>query len=295
MNLAISTSGEALRDTFRAWHAERDVIDSQLSESLAALAAYQSHLDQWQQQLARDRDELAAAHDQLERNRVEAQSAQDQLERERNELRAAKERSASEWNELRGARGTIERERDELRAERNQLERDRAAVEQGHVTASSTLAAELNAARDKIGALTTSLLSRTEELRTLDNRRAEAATELELARARERELRAAMSELKRSSEQEKSHWTEELRQLHELLQRRVETPTAEERVAPAAEQPAATIRSQPANAAQTQSTTGGGGTHGIRRENPVLGSIVQQFDKLRQQRASDRNSGSKSR
>jgi len=157
------------------------------------------------------------------------------------------------------------------------------------------LTAELNAARDKIGALTTSLLSRTEELRTLDNRRAEAATELELARARERQLSAAMNELKRSSEQDKSHWTEELRQLHELLQRRVETPTAEERIAPAAEQPAATSRSQQANTSQQTQSTTGGGTHGIRRENPVLGSIVQQFDKLRQQRASDRNSGSKSR
>jgi hypothetical protein len=43
-----------------------------------------------------------------------------------------------------------------------------------------------------------------------------------------------------------------------------------------------------------RSTSSSGGAHVIPRENPVLGSIVQQFDKLRQQRASDR-SGNKSK
>ena len=93
----------------------------------------------------------------------------DQLQRERDDLARQRSRLESDWNDLRNARGKIEQERDGLRAERNQFERDRAAAEKGHATNSATLTAELNAARDKISALTTSLLDRTEELRTLDN------------------------------------------------------------------------------------------------------------------------------
>lgn len=383
MTAAPSTNGNAIRDTFRSWHAERDAIETELGESLSALAAYQSHLDEWQQQLARERDELRAAteqfersrsdagatcneidrtrdelraaqdenersHEQLqaaraliERDREELRSARDQvaldrdvtdttrselererseltvahvefardrdgleaarsqferdrsesqtvldlLERERNELRIDKEQLDSDWNELRGARGKIEQERDELRAARNQLDRDRAAADKGQFEASATLTAELNAARDKIGALTTSLLSRTEELRTLDNRRAEVVTELELARAREKELKAALDEFKRTAEQERSHWKEELKHLRELLERRVETNAADERFVPTTEQLAAPAHAQPA----------GAGTHATSRENPVLGSIVEQFDKLRQQRANDRQSVTKTR
>jgi chromosome segregation ATPase len=211
----------------------------------------------------------------------------DQVERERNELRSAKEKLESDWNELRGARGKIEKERDEMRVARNQLERDRAAAEKGEFEASATLSAELNTARDKISALTTSLLSRTEELRTLDSRRAEAATELELARAHEKELKTALEEHKQRTEQEKVHWNEELRHLHELLERRADVTAAEERITQGMEQPAPVATPQPAAGSTTAQAAA--------RANPVLGSIVQQFDKLRQQRASDRHSANKSR
>ena len=130
MTLAPPLNGEAIRDTFQAWYAERDSLEAQLNDSLSALAAYQSHLDAWQQQLARERDELRIA--------------------------------------------------------REQIECDRAATEKSQSESSSAMVTELNAAREKITALTTLLLNRTEELRTLDNRRAEIQTELELSRAREK-------------------------------------------------------------------------------------------------------------
>src|SRR5712671_1572341 len=150
MTLTSTISGDAIRQTFQAWNAERDSLDSELSESLAALEAYQNHLDTWHQQLAREREELQNARGQFER--------------------------------------------DQLSADKNQSE------------ASAATISELHAAREKISALTTLLLNRTEELRTLDNRRAEAQTELELARARERELTAALDDQKRSVEQERAHW-----------------------------------------------------------------------------------------
>ncbi len=61
MTLAPALSCDAVRETFRAWNAERDSLDSELSESLVALEAYQLHLDTWQQQLARERGELQSA------------------------------------------------------------------------------------------------------------------------------------------------------------------------------------------------------------------------------------------
>ena len=145
---------------------------------------------------------------------------------------------------------------------------------------------ELNEARDKITALTTLLLTRTEELRALDNRRAEVQTELELSRAREKELKVALDEHKRSVEQERSQYAEELHQLREVLERQLESPAAEVQHAPAAEQAAPV--SQPPAAPVTRPQPTGGAARVIPRENAVLGSIVEQFGKLRQQRATDR-------
>jgi chromosome segregation ATPase len=232
-----TVNADAIRETFREWNAERDSLDAELSESLAALEAYQLHLDTWQQQLARERDELQNAREQFERDRLSAET------------------SLSE--------------------------------------SSAATITELHAAREKITALTTLLLNRTEELRTLDNRRAEAQTELELARARERELRAALDEQKRSVDDERSQWADELKHLREVIERQLDAPAVEEAIA-AVELPAPLPQAPPAAAAPTNKTPSGG-TQSQPRDNPLLGSIVEQFGKLRQQRAVERQSQNKQR
>ncbi|MEX0610931.1 MAG: hypothetical protein WD738_11465 [Pirellulales bacterium] len=209
---------EAVRGAFRQWRAQQEPLAAELSESLTALSAYQSHLDAWQRQLAVERDEL----------------------------RQARERFATE----------------------------RAAAEKSQAQSFAEISTELNAARDKIGSLTSALLARTEELRALDGRRAEVATELELARAREKELRATLEELRQSREQEELKWAEELRHLRELLEQRMEESSLE----------------------QAQTTNWWQADGGSRMaDNPVLGSIQEQFGKLRQQRASDRPALKKAR
>jgi chromosome segregation ATPase len=246
-----STAAIADRETvlasFRGWQAEQQSLDAQLAESLAALAAFQSHLDSWQQQLSAERDELRTSREDLERNRKS------------------------------------------LEVDRTALEHDRAAAEKLQAAPSPEILAELNAARDKIAKLTTSLLERTEELRTLDGRRAEFTTELELARAREKELSHSLDEQKRTFEQERAKWSQELHHLHELLERRVETIPVP---APASiEQPQPTKSAgerPPAPAPETKHKTQVTVT-------PVLGSIVEQFGKLRQQRANDRQAVRKTR
>jgi predicted nucleic acid-binding Zn-ribbon protein len=224
MTLATALNCETIRETFRAWNAERESLDSGLSESLAALEAYQLHLDGWQQQLARERNELQSA--------------------------------------------------------REQFERDRSASDKIHAESSTSAIAELHAAREKITALTTLLLSRTEELRTLDNLRAEVQTELELSRARERELQSAIDDQKRSTEDERTEWAEELKQLRDLFQSQLEATVVDES--------AVTVqRHPPAHVPPT--------SNGSPRENPLLGSIVEQFGKLRQQRADERQTHTRQR
>jgi hypothetical protein len=58
MTDAILLERESIQATFREWQSEQDALDAELSESLAALSAFQSHLDSWQQQLARERESL---------------------------------------------------------------------------------------------------------------------------------------------------------------------------------------------------------------------------------------------
>ena len=208
---------EAIRGRFQQWRAQQEPLAAELSESLAALAACQSHLDAWQQQLVREREELGAARDRFAIEQAEAEKSQAQ--------------SVAETT------------------------------------------AELHAAREKIASLTAALLARTDELRVLDRRRAEVVTELELARAREKEFNTKLEELKQAREQERLQWADELRHLRELVERRLETSDVE-RHAAAAEYPPAT-RSPVEHVTRPSNS-------------PVLGTIVEQFGKLRQQRALDR-------
>jgi DNA repair exonuclease SbcCD ATPase subunit len=187
----------------------------------------------------------------------------------------------------------LARERDDLQNAREQFERDRLSAEKSHSESSAATITELHAAREKITALTTLLLSRTEELRTLDNRRAESQTELELARARERELKAALDEHKRSVDDERSQWAEELKHLREVVERQLEAPAIEEAIA-AVELPVPLPQESPAPAAPTNKTPSGG-AQPQPRDNPLLGSIVEQFGKLRQQRAVERQANNRQR
>jgi septal ring factor EnvC (AmiA/AmiB activator) len=55
--------------SFREWQEEQELLDAQLAESVAALDAYQAHLDNWQQELVREREELRQLRAAIERDR----------------------------------------------------------------------------------------------------------------------------------------------------------------------------------------------------------------------------------
>jgi chromosome segregation ATPase len=220
MSAATLIDHQRVRDQFEQWQVGQLSIDAELNESLAALSAFQSHLEAWQQELAREREELRAA--------------------------------------------------------RERMGHDQANAEQGQAR-TAELTAELTASRDKVGALTTMLLSRTEELRVLDNRRAEMTTELELSRAREKELKIALDDIKQSRESERQQSAEETRHLRELLQRRLENMDASYR-----EEVAGVTRNNP-KAPESPDT------------QAVFSSVMEQFGKLRQQRAQAGNALKKGR
>ncbi|HEX2475990.1 MAG TPA: hypothetical protein VHK01_14665 [Lacipirellulaceae bacterium] len=157
----------------------------------------------------------------------------------------------------------LAKEREGLRQAREGLEKERAPAEPG---------SELAEAREKISALSASLLTRTEELRQMDERRSQLASELEMNQAREKELVAALDEQKRTLEQERAHRAEELRNLERL------TGSADPAAQPNSDKAIASLEQSGRSAANS----------GQINENPVLGSIVEQFGKLRKQRAQDR-------
>jgi chromosome segregation ATPase len=210
----IAVDRESVQHSFREWQAEQTLLDAQLAESVAALDAYQSHLDAWQQELARERDELR-------------------------QLRAAIER-----DELNGG------------VPNEQL---------------AQVAKELDDARQKITSLTAALLARTEELRDLDHQRGDANVELVRAKSREQELTAQLAAKQHTTELERHQWEKELAQLREQLQRATESPTA-----------AADIhRGEPGRNCQSKSEP-------RTQASPVLGTVMEQFGKLRQQRSMNR-------
>ncbi len=75
---------DAVQDCLRQWSEEQESLESQWGESLAALEAYQAHLDHWQQELAQERDALQQAHEELQQN----SKSKDRLEERLNKVTA---------------------------------------------------------------------------------------------------------------------------------------------------------------------------------------------------------------
>jgi chromosome segregation ATPase len=232
-NNALALDRETLQESFHQWQAEQELLDAEWSESLAALVAFQSHLDAWQQELGQEREEL--------------------------------QRARQEW------------------------ERDRTLADKDREQSSAQAAAHLADARDKIAQLTEQLLSRTEELRDIDQHRAELSTELELARAQAKELAADLEEQRRTLEHERAASAEQSQHLRDLLDLHAERPSSRREEGDIS----SGAKAEPANA-KPRKAAGNNGAVKRPTDSPVLGSIVAQFGKLQQQRASDRQSGKKS-
>src|SRR5882724_2226167 len=81
--------------SYRDWQAEQAVLDSQLVDSVAALEAYQSHLDGWARELARERDDLQRTREALDREKVVDGTRHEKMERFEQELYDARAKITS--------------------------------------------------------------------------------------------------------------------------------------------------------------------------------------------------------
>ena len=209
----VAVDREIVEHSFREWQQEQSLLDAQLAESVAALDAYQSNLDSWQQDLVRERDELRHLREAFARDQSGAGASDEQL---------------------------------------NQLTKD------------------LDVSREKIASLTSALLARTEELRELDRQREEANAESALARARDLELTAQLAAQQQSIEAERQQWENRTTHEHDIVSRAVEQAATNHHGESVRNSP---VKPEPRRAA-----------------SPVLGSVMEQFGKLREQRSMNRPS-----
>jgi len=208
----VAVDRDIVEHSFRAWQEEQTLLDAQLAESVTALDAYQSHLDAWQQDLVRERDELRQLRDTAECDQTGAGVGREQIEH---------------------------------------------------------LNKELEDSRAKVSSLTAALLSRTEELRDLDRQRESANAELALARAREQELVAALAARQPPDDVPRHPAENHSNHQPEAIDQAVEQATSAEHG-----ESATSLRAKP---------------EPRRSASPVLGSVMEQFGKLRMQRSMKSN------
>lgn len=184
---------------------------------------------------------------------AELAAAQSDVDREFDESVAALEAYQSHLDHCQAA---LAAERASLEEERATLEAERQRLNETPVSEEAQLA-ELGEARKLISELRDLLLERTEELRRSDNKRSELVSELQQARSRQLELEKHVEVEKSQHLEQQLRWTEEFQRVSELLENRTGSKTESGK----------------------ESTA-----------DPVLGSIMAQFGKLRRQ-AADRRAG----
>lgn len=176
-------------------------------------------------------------------------------------------------------------ERAELAKAREAFELEQRAAAEAAKAASTNIEAELLAARERAAEATASLSARTEEVQVLEARQAELTTDLQSACDRENQVKKSLDEAQHLLEEERLQRAEEVRALREALEQRPESgePAAGHSAAASAAKPVLGLP----RATNTNRDRSSGGA--------VLGSIVEQFGKLRQQRAVDRDASRKAR
>jgi septal ring factor EnvC (AmiA/AmiB activator) len=181
-------------------------------------------------------------------------ATQSEVDRDMNESVAALEAYQSHLDhlqaELAAERAELDEQHASLAAERQRL----AEMPAGYGNQEEQLA-ELGEAKKLISELRDLLLERTEELRRSESKRAELVSELQLGRSRQLELEKNHEAEKSQHLEQQLRWTEEFQRVSELLE----------------------VRSR-----------GEGNASAGASSDPVLGSILAQFGKLRRQAADRR-------
>ena len=158
----------------------------------------------------------------------------------------------------------LAREREELRQLREAVEHDQAPGSTGNEQI-ELLNQELRESREQVSSLTMALQTRTDELRELECQRETIEAELALVRGREQELEAAVAAQQSGSDTQTHHGNQHQAAFDKAVE-------------------------QAAAANQGEAVKSGTAKVEPRRgASPVLGSVMEQFGKLREQRSLNRS------
>jgi chromosome segregation ATPase len=113
---------ECVASSFREWQEEQLRLDAQLAESVAALDAYQSNLDNWQQELVREREELRQLRADLQRAQAARGGDSQQLAALTTELESSRGEVARLQSDLAAAQSREQELNDALTAQQQPAE-----------------------------------------------------------------------------------------------------------------------------------------------------------------------------
>jgi chromosome segregation ATPase len=294
---------EQLRNCFAEARSERDQLEESIERSLENIQALQRRLCHWQIELCDSRDELKGEQARLAREaeearrREQAQSAEiNRLEQELAGARDALSRQTSteeqfetlnqqQQDEMRRLREEYDKLKhlqnetlQELSAERQTSHDLRAALEAAHEGITVELEARLKVINDELASTRGDLNQRNEVVHGLEQERTALETELELVRARAAELTDALDRERKQMAEDRAEWSSELKQLRRLLERQARLTA----------NPSAIVDLHAAPAAEADDIRPINGSKTPRRDDPVVGSVLAQFDRIRQQRVAAR-------
>jgi hypothetical protein len=183
------------------------------------------------------------------------------------------------FGELDRMRDRLEQQERKLREERDQLLEDRRAFEQQQ--AQSPAVGDASLGSDSVN------------VNEMERERVELETELEAVRQRCEELSATVAEQKRQLTDERAEWTAEFRQLRKILDKQSQLLAQRVETAPGVAAPSPTITVPHLAAAPAPQPVAAGVPQHAGAVDPVLGSVMNQFQMLQKDAARRRQQHAK--
>ncbi|MFV2067670.1 MAG: hypothetical protein ACC645_11895 [Pirellulales bacterium] len=279
-----------VKSFFSELQSQHTEMEEYLGDSLRELQALRADLDTFEQELQVRTCELEQSRRELEEATESASlDAEKQHAQELAALQANYDTAIEEIGRLEASRGDAGDVAGALKNRIEELseERDRACADlERSETRSSELeskvelllqqeggegvvTAELDDARNRLEEVLQVSKDQKDQIERLGQERDELENELDTVRARAAELNDALAQIKRESVEERAEWSAELKQMRHVLERQAELLTSAPR--------------QPAAARISASRSHENGSK--KAHDPVLGSVMAQFEKIRQERA----------
>lgn len=286
---------EPVKACFAGLNAQHTELERYYEDSFRELESLRADLGQFYEELLIQRRKLEQSRCDMEESCLAEKRNFEQ--RESAKLAALQQQfdgAQADLVELRKQQdeGTFAREQS-LRREIEQLQRERTLIEEklaaarteaatlaatvaeltGNNGDSSALDAALRETRANLEDTTQVVRAKEQQITNLMQERDDLEAELDSVRSRAAELSDTLDQMKRESVEERAEWSAELRQMRRVLERQTDLLTP----GPPQRRPVASPGMSACAVAVAPSAA-----------DPVLGTVMAQFDKIRQERAQQR-------